>query len=90
MTRAERRVLNIKIGFVAAFAVIVAGVWWYQLSVARPKAVCLARPGGQWEPKTRACKVTPESACEAGGGWWDPKDGICAKVVSIPSITGRK
>ncbi len=27
--------------------------------------------------------VAPGDRCEAGGGWWDPEGGQCAKPVSI-------
>ena len=90
MNRGARNVLYVKLIFVVIFAVLVAGVWWYQLAIGRPRMRCLRTPGGEWSAKTRTCHVPPSFACERGGGWWDAKDGLCAKVVNIPDITGRK
>ncbi len=87
--RAARNVLYIKLGFVAVFAVAVALIWSYQLTVARPRAVCLAQAGGHWMSKTRTCAVSAQEACEAHGGWWEPRDKICARVISVPALTGR-
>ncbi len=88
--RSRRAELIIKLGAVALFAVGCALIWWYELSVSRPKAICLQRPGAVWSAKDHKCRVTAQAACESNGGWWDAMDGICAKVVSIPSITGRR
>ena len=88
--RAARNVLLIKILFVGVFAVCCAGVWWYTLSIARPRAACLSQPGAQWMPRTRTCTVPPGASCEAGGGWWEPTTKTCARVVSVQSFTGRK
>jgi hypothetical protein len=90
MRRAERNVLIIKLVALAVFAVITAALWWYHLQVVEPRNACLSKPGGEWVDKTRTCRVTAESACEAGGGWWDPKDKACGKVVYIPSIIGKR
>jgi hypothetical protein len=90
MRRAERRVLIIKLIFVGVCAVLCAGVWWYQVKVARPRSECLAQPGAEWLPKSRICKVPPGAACEASGNWWDPVSKTCAHVVYVPNITGRK
>jgi len=90
MSRAESRILVIKLVFVAVFAVLCASVWWYQLQVAKPRAACLAQPGGQWFARTRTCQVPPGAACEAAGNWWDPVSRSCARVVSVPAFTGRR
>ncbi len=89
MRRAARNVLIIKLLFVGVFAAACAGIWWYQLQVARPRAECLKHPGAEWFPKTHACAAPPSAACEAAGGWWDPRDRLCARVVHIPDFTGR-
>ena len=89
MRRAERNVLILKLVFVAIFAVICAGIWWYELSIARPRAQCLSRPGAEWFPKTKVCRVPPSALCEAAGNWWDPVSKTCARVVHIPDFTGR-
>ena len=89
MKRADRTILRIKLAFVAVFVVAVALIWRHQLTVERPKAACLAQAGGQWISKTRTCAVSPQDACEAQGGWWEPMDKICGRVVSVPAITGR-
>ncbi|MEI9964124.1 MAG: hypothetical protein WDM92_04890 [Caulobacteraceae bacterium] len=70
MNRGARNVLIVKMVFVAVFAVLVAGVWWYQLAVGRPHAACQRTPGGQWDGKTRTCRVPPSFTCEQNGGWW--------------------
>jgi hypothetical protein len=90
MRRAERNVLVIKLVFLGIFAVITAGLWWYHLNVVEPRAACLSRPGGEWFEKTRLCRVTPQSACEANGGWWEPQSKTCARVVYVPNITGKR
>ncbi len=87
--RPMRSYSALKLVFVALFGVAVAVIWWYQLTAVRPKVDCLNKPGGAWNAKTRVCKVSRELACEQSGGWWDPLDKLCAKVVSVPSITGR-
>lgn len=89
MRRAERNVLMVKLVFVAVFAAACAGLWWYQLSIARPRAQCLGRPGAEWFPRTKVCHVPPSAACEATGNWWDPVTGTCARVVRIQDFTGR-
>ena len=89
MSRAERNVLVIKLVFLAIFAVICAGLWWYHFSISEPREACFARPGGVWYVKERICRVTPESACEANKGWWEPVSRTCAKVVYVPNFTGR-
>jgi hypothetical protein len=66
-----------------------AGIWWYELEIARPRAACLATPGGEWDGRTRSCQVPASYTCEQKGGWWEPKSKTCAKVIYIPSITGK-
>jgi hypothetical protein len=90
MRRADQRVLIIKLIFVGVFAVLCAGVWWYQLSVVKPRTACLSQPGATWFPKTKTCQVPPGAACEATGNWWDPVSKTCAHVVYVPNITGRR
>ncbi len=90
MRRADKRVLIIKLVFVAVFAVLCAIIWWYQLAEVRPRNTCLAHPGALYYPKTHACQVPPGAACEAGGNWWDPVSKTCARVIHIPDFTGRK
>ena len=90
MRRAEKRVLIIKLAFVAVFAVLCAVIWWYQLGVVRPRNACLAHPGAQWFAKSHACVIPPGADCEAAGNWWDPRSKTCAHVVNIPDFTGRK
>ena len=90
MRRADKRVLTIKLAFVAVFAVLCAIIWWYQLAEVRPRNACLSQPGAQYYPKTHACQVPPGAVCEAGGNWWDPVSKTCARVIHIPDFTGRK
>jgi hypothetical protein len=33
--------------------------------------------------------VWPRDQCEGHGGWWEPKERICATPIAISSITGR-
>jgi hypothetical protein len=33
--------------------------------------------------------VAPAERCEKGGGWWDPGQRECGKVIYIPDLTGR-
>ena len=33
--------------------------------------------------------VWPAQNCDAQGGWWDPKDHLCASPMPIWRITGR-
>ncbi len=89
-SRAERNVLTIKLVFLAIFAVLCAAVWWYHLAISEPRANCLAKPGGEWFPKTHICRTTPQSICEANGGWWEPQSKTCARVVYVPNITGKR
>ncbi len=89
MRRADRNVLIIKLVFVAVFAGACALIWWYQLSIARPRARCLARPGAVWFAKSKVCQVPPSALCEATGNWWDPVTKTCARVVHIPDFTGK-
>ena len=86
---ARRNMLIVRLVALALVAAATAGIWWYELGVARPKAVCLQTPGAVWNGKTRSCSVPPAYACEHNGGWWDPVSQSCAKVVYIPNITGR-
>ena len=90
MRRADQRVLIIKLVFLAIFAVLCAGVWWYQLGVVKPRNACLSHPGALWFPKTHVCQIPAGAPCEAGGNWWDPVSKTCAHVVHIPDIIGRK
>ena len=90
MRRAEQRVLIIKLAFVAVFAVLCAGIWWYQLGVVKPRTQCLSKPGAEWFPRTKTCQVPPGAACEAAGNWWDAVSKTCAHVVYIPDFTGKK
>ena len=90
MRRADRRVLIIKLAFLAVFAVLCAAIWWHQMNVVKPRNACLSHPGAQWFPKTKTCNVPPGAACEAGGNWWDPVTKTCAHVVYIPDLTGKK
>lgn len=42
-----------------------------------------------WQALVKA----PGDRCTAGGGWWDPDQGVCARPMSIAeieSITGRR
>ena len=89
MNRAERRVLTIKLAFVAVFAVLCAVLWWYQLAEVKPRNACLTHPGAQWFPKTHTCRIPPGATCEAAGNWWDPVSKTCARVVHIPDLTGH-
>ena len=90
MYRPARRILIIKLAFVAVFAALCAGIWWYQLDVVKPRNACLAHPAAEWLPKTHACRIPPGASCEAAGNWWDPVSKTCARVVHIPDFTGRK
>lgn len=86
---ARRNILIVRLVALVLVAAGTAGLWWYELSIARPRQACLATPGGEWDGKARTCQVPPSYACEKNGGWWDPASKSCAKVVYIPSITGR-
>ena len=90
MYRPARRVLIIKLAFVAVFAVLSGWLWWHQLNVVKPRNACLSHPGAQWVAQSRTCKIPPGSACEAAGDWWDPVSKTCAHVVHIPDILNRK
>ncbi len=85
----ERTSLWIKIGAIFVLLLIYAGLWWRQTVVDRPQRECLALPGAVWQPKTHSCQLSPQALCEKGGGWWEPQGRSCAKVVSIPELTGR-
>ena len=89
MTRAARNVLMIKLGFLALFAAACAGMWWHHLAVVRPRAECLSKPGAEWLPGSRVCRIPQSYLCEKNGGWWEPTSKVCAKVLRIPDITGR-
>ena len=89
MRRPDRTILWIKLAFVALFAVICAGMWWYELRVQRPMQLCRQTPGAVWFPKTRSCHVPENVACEQGGGWWEPQSRTCARVINIPELTRR-
>ena len=89
MRPVQRNILVAKLVVGAILAGVTGWIWWYELAVARPKAVCLGTPGGQWNEAQRSCQVGAEYTCEKSGGWWEPVSKTCAKVVSIPSITGR-
>ena len=90
MKRSARNILAIKLGFLVVFAVACAFIWWHQLNVVRPRQACLQTPGAEWFPKSRVCRVPPEFTCERNGGWWEPQTKTCARVLSIPDITGRR
>ena len=87
--RANRTVFLVKLAFLAVFAAACAGIWWYQLAIARPRAQCLGTPGGVWNDAARPCKISPAAACERNGGWWEPTTKTCARVISIPAFTGK-
>lgn len=86
--RANWNVTRLKIAFVVVFAIACAGVWAYTALYAMPRDKCAAEKG-VWDGDKRRCAFPPSSRCEAGGGWWDPKSQSCAKVVNVPSVTGR-
>jgi hypothetical protein len=88
--RAQRNVLTVMLAGVAIFVAICSALWWYASAVYQPQKTCLANPGAEWFPRTHVCRVTPANACESRGGWWDPQSGTCARVVYVPSITGKK
>src|SRR3569623_3838220 len=87
--RADRNILRLKLIFVAVFALAGVGIWGYHLLVVIPRDKC-ASEQGVWEAKARRCTFPPSARCEAGGGWWEPKTQTCAKVVVVPSFTGRQ
>jgi hypothetical protein len=86
---ARRNILIVRLVALVLVAAGTAGIWWYELNVARPRQACLATPGGQWDGKSRTCQVPASYDCEKNGGWWEPISKTCAKVVYVPSITGR-
>ena len=90
MRRANRTITIVKLVFIGIFAVAAAGIWYIQLTITRPKMKCLETPGAEWNARTKVCRVPPSYACERGGGWWEPRSGTCAKVVSIPDFTGKR
>ncbi len=81
--------LWIKLAAILVLGVIYAALWWRQIAIERPKKQCLATAGAAWDDKAHICRLGPQAQCEAGGGWWEPYGKTCAKVISIPSITGR-
>lgn len=83
---ARRNLLIVRLMALVLFAIAAAGIWWYELSIARPMKICQATPGGQWDGKSRSCRVPPEYTCEKNGGWWEPTTRTCAKVISIPEF----
>jgi hypothetical protein len=87
---ARRNMLIIRLVALVLFAAAAGGIWWYQLAVARPKAICAATPGGEWNDKARSCRVPASYTCEKNGGWWEPTTKVCAKVINIPQFTGRQ
>ena len=50
--------------------------------------VALAAVAG-WFVYQQLFVAGPIKACEKHGGWWDPKDHVCAHVLYIPNITHR-
>jgi hypothetical protein len=87
---ARRNILIVRLVALVLVAAATAGIWWYQLEVARPREICRQTPGGQWDDRSRSCHVPVSYACEANGGWWEPISKTCAKVVHVPDITGRR
>jgi hypothetical protein len=87
--RAHWNITRLKIAFVVVFAVAAAGVWTYSALYVWPRDKC-ASQHGVWDAGSRQCKFPPSARCEAGGGWWEPKSQTCAKVVNVPTITGRQ
>lgn len=86
--RANWNITRLKIAFVGVFAVACAGIWAYHLYYAWPRDKC-AEQHGLWEGKSRKCTFPPWIQCENGGGWWEPRTRTCAKVVNVPTMTGR-
>lgn len=86
--RAHANITRLKIAFVAVFALACAGLWTYNFLYAWPRGKC-ADQQGVWSDALRKCTFPPSARCEQGGGWWEPKSGICAKVVNVPTVTGR-
>ena len=86
--RAARNVSRLKIAFVVVFAVACAGLWAYNALYAWPRNRC-AEQQGVWDGGARKCRFPPSARCEAGGGWWEPRSQTCAKVVNVPTVTGR-
>jgi hypothetical protein len=37
-----------------------------------------------------ALEVWPAEQCNSQGGWWDPKDRVCATPIPLEQITGHK
>ena len=37
-----------------------------------------------------ALEVWPAEHCNGQGGWWDPRDRVCATPIPIETLTGRK
>ncbi len=87
--RANSNITRLKIAFVVVFAVACAGVWAYTALYAWPRDRC-AEKHGVWDGKARQCRFPPSARCEAGGGWWEPRSGTCAKVINVPTMTGRQ
>ena len=87
--RANWNITRLKIGFVVLFAVACAGVWAYHALYVWPRDSCAQRHG-VWDGGKRQCAFPPSARCEAGGGWWEPKTKTCAKVVDVPTFTGRQ
>lgn len=87
--RASHNVLRLKLIFVAIFALAGVAIWVYHLTVVMPRDRC-ASQSGVWIAKTRQCTFPPSARCEAKGGWWEPRTQTCAKVMDVPSFTGRR
>ena len=86
--RARWNVTRLKIAFVVLFAFACAGLWSYDVFYAWPRNRC-ADQQGVWDGHQRKCTFPPSARCEAGGGWWEPHSQTCAKVVNVPTMTGR-
>ena len=89
MTRAHRNVLRIMLVGAAGGVGILLAIWWYGDTIDKPMRACESRQGGVWNARTHVCRIAPDVSCEQHGGWWEPMSKTCAKVVSVPSITGR-
>lgn len=44
---------------------------------------------GVWFVYQQFFVLGPVRACEKHGGWYDPKDHVCAHVLYLPNITHR-
>ena len=37
-----------------------------------------------------ALEVWPAETCNSQGGWWDPRDRVCATPIPLERLTGHK